>query len=133
MDENKFGDFLRKYRKENKYSLREMSDKTGISFSHLSKIERGEYNPSKNTVEIISNKLNLDENKLLIMAGYTPYQLGEGLDAFFPTIEEKKIISDDDTQELIDLLLELPKEKRKKYIEYFKAYVEISTHAGDEK
>ncbi|WP_163579060.1 helix-turn-helix transcriptional regulator [Gracilibacillus saliphilus] len=132
MNENKFGDFLRKYRKEYKCSLREMSDKTGISFSHLSKIERGEYNPSRRTVEIIAEKLNLDSNELLPLAGFNPNGLGEGLDAFFPKVDKKRIIFDDDTQELIDMLQDVPEEKRKEMLEYFKAHVAITTRANEE-
>lgn len=67
------GEFLRTYRKQhNDMTLRELATKTGISFSHLSKIERGEHTPSKPTLKILSEKLNINLDKLYILSGYTP-------------------------------------------------------------
>ena len=72
-DKNKFGEFLRNYRQnEKKMTLRDLSKITGISFSHLGKIERGEHNPSRQTIEIIADSLGLPKDKLLLMAGYAP-------------------------------------------------------------
>lgn len=73
VDNNKIGEFLRNYRKEhNRMSLRALSEKTGISFSHLSKIERGEHNPSKPTLRVLAEKLDLNLDNLFIMAGFAP-------------------------------------------------------------
>ncbi|WP_249871574.1 helix-turn-helix domain-containing protein [Oceanobacillus saliphilus] len=70
---NVLGNFLRNYRKnERNISLRELSDLTGISFSHLGKIERGEYTPSRTTVTTLATALGLDKNKLLLMSGFAP-------------------------------------------------------------
>lgn len=94
IDNNKIGEFLREYRKENNgITLRELSKRTGISFSHLSKIERGEHNPTKDTLFIIAEALDLNEDELYLMAGYAPKnsnQLGIGLDAFFPDVDPKE-------------------------------------------
>lgn len=69
------GEYIRLSRTEEKISLRKLEDLTGISFSHLSKIERGEYKPSREFVEIISNALDLDEDICMIKAGYAPKDL----------------------------------------------------------
>ncbi|MFS0674243.1 helix-turn-helix domain-containing protein [Ornithinibacillus sp. 179-J 7C1 HS] len=81
---NNIGDFLRNYRKENNgMSLRALSEKTGISFSHLSKIERGEHNPSKPTLRLLAKKLELELDDLFIMAGFAPEKKGSEFDLFF--------------------------------------------------
>ena len=72
-----FGELLRTTRKEQKISLRKLEELTEVSFSHLSKIERGEYKPSRETVEIISEALELDEDVCMISAGYAPRELME--------------------------------------------------------
>lgn len=70
---NKFGKYLRSYRKNEKgLSLRDFSDLTGISFSHLSKIERGEYTPSRSTIAILADTLNIEKDKLLLLGGFAP-------------------------------------------------------------
>lgn len=94
MDEdNKLGEFLRQYRNEHKISLRKLEEMTDgrVSFSHLSKIERGEFQPSKTTVALIAKALKLNINELFLMAGYAPQEyngrLGRGLDALIPDVE----------------------------------------------
>ncbi|GLO65006.1 helix-turn-helix domain-containing protein [Oceanobacillus kimchii] len=94
---NKIGRFIKKYRQEKEMSLRALSEITGISFSHVSKIERGEHTPSKETISIIANKLDLDENELLIMSGYTP---NNGLDELYTSAN----YGDEKTKELKELL-----------------------------
>lgn len=72
-NKNEIGKFIRRYRNENdNITLRELSNITGISFSHLSKIERGEHIPSKTTLNILAEKLDLDKDKLYLMSGYAP-------------------------------------------------------------
>lgn len=73
MNEKLLGEFLKTERRKKKISLRNLEGLSGISFSHLSKIERGEYTPSRTTVSLIARALNLDEDKLLVMAGYSPF------------------------------------------------------------
>lgn len=70
-----FGEFLRENRKDKKISLRKLEELTEISFSHLSKIERGEYQPSRDSVISIAEALELDEDVCMIMAGYAPSDL----------------------------------------------------------
>ncbi|MDC3414773.1 helix-turn-helix domain-containing protein [Terrihalobacillus insolitus] len=43
-------EIIKKYRKKHNLSLRDLSSKTGISYSQLSKIERGESKPSNKSV-----------------------------------------------------------------------------------
>lgn len=69
--ENKLGQFIRDKRKEFGITLRELSKESGISFSHLSKIERGEHMPSKETIETIADSLGIDKYELFLLAGHS--------------------------------------------------------------
>ncbi|MDY0394743.1 helix-turn-helix domain-containing protein [Virgibacillus halophilus] len=90
IEENKIGEYLRSYRKDNDITLRELSKKTGISFSHLSKIERGEHTPTKTTLSILADALLLDKSELYVKAGYAPLKKGVGLEAFFSPADPKE-------------------------------------------
>lgn len=95
---NKFGEFLRNYRNNEKnMSLRDFAELIGISFSHLSKIERGEHTPSKTSVGMIAEALQLDKDKLLLLAGYAP----EG-DSEIPIRTEDEYDSLEEIKKLVD-------------------------------
>lgn len=64
-------EIMTRYREQNSLSLRQMEEVVGLSFSYLSKIERGEIQPSKDTLKSISNKLNIPYYRLVIAAGHT--------------------------------------------------------------
>lgn len=69
--DNKVGEFIRDNRKELGVTLRELAKETGISFSHLSKIERGEHMPTKETIETIADSLRVDKYELFLLAGHS--------------------------------------------------------------
>lgn len=71
MSQNKLGDFLKENRVSLDISLRKLAEISGVSFSHLSKIERGEHQPSKETLEILAQSLNIDIYQLFLLAGYS--------------------------------------------------------------
>ena len=51
-------------------TLRQLSDSSGVSSSHLGRIERGERFPSGYILRKIAKALELDESQLLMLAGY---------------------------------------------------------------
>ena len=51
-------------------TLHELADKSGVSQSHLARIERGERFPSGHVLRKIAGALDLDESLLMAMAGY---------------------------------------------------------------
>lgn len=53
-------ELIKEYRNKNRLSLRDLSAKTGISYSQLSKIERGESKPSNETVLKILDILDVE-------------------------------------------------------------------------
>lgn len=64
-----FATILRNERKNRKITLRELSEKIGISYSSLGKYERGEYEPDINTIIKISAFFDVSVDYLL---GLTP-------------------------------------------------------------
>ena len=59
------GQVIRENRKERKLTLKELSQKTGISLSFLSDIERGRRKPSTENAIKIANSLSIDVSLLL--------------------------------------------------------------------
>lgn len=51
-------------------TLRELSFRTGVSSSHLGRIERGERFPSANILKRLAKPLGFGENELFALAGY---------------------------------------------------------------
>ncbi|UMR34006.1 helix-turn-helix domain-containing protein [Paenibacillus polymyxa] len=84
---SKFGDFIKAARREGEYTLRELADKAEISFSQLSKIERGESSPTQSTIERLAYALNINKYELLALAGYLDAEIMEDLMA--PVYERK--------------------------------------------
>lgn len=72
--ENKFniGEVIKFLRDRKRYTLRDLADKSEVSFSQLSKIERGDNQPTRDTVMRLANCLDFDPESLLIMSGYAP-------------------------------------------------------------
>ena len=53
-------------------TLLELAAKSGVSQSHLARIERGERFPSGHILRKIAKPLGVDESLLMTMAGYLP-------------------------------------------------------------
>ena len=51
-------------------TLRELAAKSGVSASHLGRIERGERFPSASILRKIAKPLGFDEDELFMLAGY---------------------------------------------------------------
>ncbi|WP_010494989.1 helix-turn-helix domain-containing protein [Paenibacillus elgii] len=88
MKQNLFGDFIRDKRKAAELGLRDIAKIARISFSQLSKIERGESTPSKETVEKLAHALKADKDELMVLAGYISDERYEEMveSVFQPTI-----------------------------------------------
>lgn len=67
------GKRIRQLRKELNYTLRQIEERSGVSYSQLSKIERGESVPLKSNLDKISDALGGEvKNELYYLAGYLP-------------------------------------------------------------
>lgn len=67
------GETIRSEREKQNFSLREFAKQTGVSFSQLSKIERGEHRPTRETLEKIALHMNVEKSWLFLLAGYSDY------------------------------------------------------------
>ena len=64
------GDFIKKLRNKNNMTLTYLENKSGVSNSHISRIERGLREPSPDTLKKLSGPLGVSYKKLLKVAGY---------------------------------------------------------------
>jgi transcriptional regulator with XRE-family HTH domain len=64
------GKTIRQQRVMSKLKLRELARISGVSASHLGRIERGERFPTARILNRIAKPLGFGESKLLTMAGY---------------------------------------------------------------
>ena len=59
-------------------TLHELAAASGVSSSHLGRIERGERYPSARVLRRISRHLGFDEDELFTLAGFLTPQVAEG-------------------------------------------------------
>jgi len=64
------GTILRQQRVAIPFTLRKISSLSGVSQSHLARIERGERFPSANILRKIAKPLGFEESELFTLAGY---------------------------------------------------------------
>ena len=67
---NEIGKALKQRRLMLPLTLRELAARSGVSASHLARVERGERFPSGHILRKIAKPLGLDESLLMTMAGY---------------------------------------------------------------
>jgi len=67
---NDLGRLIEQQRVTLRLTLGELGMKSGVSSSHLGRIERGERFPSARTLRKIANPLGLAEDELFTLAGY---------------------------------------------------------------
>jgi len=70
METTNLGTIIKQQRVMVPMTLQELAVSTGISPSHLGRIERGERFPSAHVLRKIAEPLGFDENELFILAGY---------------------------------------------------------------
>lgn len=70
MPNNTLAEYLRKKRLELGLKQSEVGEKVGLSTATISKIERGDTIPSKDAVVKLAKALSLDEDTVLLLAGY---------------------------------------------------------------
>ena len=71
---NEIGKTLKQQRLSLELTLRELAARSGISASHLGRIERGDRFPSAHILRKIAKPLGFDEGLLMVTAGYLPPQ-----------------------------------------------------------
>lgn len=71
---NKFGNSIRKLRERKKITLRDLADRSNLSYSFIASLEKGRYNPSRKSIYSLAGPLDADLNELLMLAGFLPEQ-----------------------------------------------------------
>lgn len=66
------GSFVRQQRKRLGLTLVDLAAKSGVSVSHLGRIEQSQRYPSANILRKIAKPLRLEEKELFDLAGYLP-------------------------------------------------------------
>ena len=80
-----FGELLRQQRVMASLTLGELAERSGVSASHLGRIERGERFPSGRILRRLARPLGFAENELFALAGYlspTPSTVAEESPAY---------------------------------------------------
>ncbi|MBP1967090.1 helix-turn-helix domain-containing protein [Paenibacillus aceris] len=68
-----FGLRIRQLRKQNHFTLRELGERSGVSYSFINSIENNRFSPSRETVIALADALNrADKDELLLLAGFAP-------------------------------------------------------------
>jgi len=70
MDSNHLGGILKQQRISLSLTLQELAARSGVSASHLGRIERGERFPSAHILQKIAKPLAFEEDELFTLAGY---------------------------------------------------------------
>jgi transcriptional regulator with XRE-family HTH domain len=65
-----FGRIIKQQRVSFQLTLQQLSEKSGVSPSHLGRIERGQRFPSAHILRKIAQPLGFDEDELFTLAGY---------------------------------------------------------------
>ncbi len=66
MSNSSFGDYLRQLREKYNFSLRGLAIEIKMDSSLISKIERGERNPTREQIKFISEFFEINEQRLLM-------------------------------------------------------------------
>ncbi len=69
-NENHLGRIIKQQRVSLPLTLQELAAKSGVSASHLGRIERGERFPSAHILQRIAKPLGFEEDELFTLAGY---------------------------------------------------------------
>ncbi len=76
-EQSNLGRILKQQRVSVSLTLQELASQTGVSSSHLGRIERGERFPSARILRKIARPLGFDEDELFTLAGFlTPHASG---------------------------------------------------------
>lgn len=71
---NKFGSQIRKLREGKKLTLRSLAEQSNLSYSFIASLEKGRYNPSRESIYSLAKPLDADVNELLKLSGFLPIQ-----------------------------------------------------------
>lgn len=69
-----FGEQIRRLRQSKNLTLRSLAEQSNLSYSFIGSLEKGRYNPSRESIYSLAKPLDTDVNELLKLAGFLPEQ-----------------------------------------------------------
>lgn len=73
---HRFGEYIRRLRKERKHSIRGLASRAGLNSGELSRLENGKRNPQPDTLKALATALGVPLADMFAMADYIiPYDL----------------------------------------------------------
>ncbi|MBR8830387.1 MAG: hypothetical protein N5P05_003482 [Chroococcopsis gigantea SAG 12.99] len=83
-----FGEIIKGARKDKGYSQRELSERLGLDFTYLSKLEnnRADYAPKEEVIRLLAQQLDLEAEELIFLAGRIPQQEEDLLKQHYKTM-----------------------------------------------
>lgn len=134
-DDSNLGRIIWRRRIMTPLSLNELSRVTGVSIGYLSRIEKGERNPSARVLHKLSKPLGLNEDELFVIAGYMyprhstkSSSSNDRLKPFTPRIMLKESIERIHT--VTAVLPDLRKDWLRRYEEYGESPLQIAKKDG---
>ena len=106
MNANKLGDRLRHILWEQRLTQRSAAEKTGVSKATLSDAITGKRIPSAAILAVIAERLNVDANELMRLAGYLPEGEPDAKSYYYRRICEMSATLSQERQEAIMKMLE---------------------------
>jgi transcriptional regulator with XRE-family HTH domain len=119
-DENTFGGRLYYLRKQDKRTLTDVADDTGISANFLSELERNKKEPSDETVQKLAAYYDVEEDELFRLLGRLPKRIRDEME---------------ESPHLQTLLLEITHNKglcREKKEKLYRKLIELYKSVSDE-
>ncbi|OIO46120.1 MAG: hypothetical protein AUJ31_02480 [Parcubacteria group bacterium CG1_02_39_15] len=107
--ENNIGETIRQHRVLLKLTLQKLATESGVSASHLGRVEKGERSLSVNVLRKIIKPLKFSEDELLALFGYPPLLKSSG--RLTPSDVQKAIEEFTKMRNSIDQLLNIFKLK----------------------
>lgn len=103
---NNLGTIIKRQRVVLPLTLREFAAASGVSASHLGRIERGERFPSGRILRKIAKPLGFDESELFMLAGYLSSQFpmeAEGREKYYHNKELDPFVAGMLAQETVEV------------------------------
>lgn len=111
-----FGRKIKRLREQNAISLRELGERSGVSYSFINSIEHNRFSPSRDTVIALADALKgADKNELLLLAGFAPEQE----EPFHIQAEEFLDAEDPETNLFFKDFKNAPKERREEMLRFW--------------
>lgn len=89
-----FGKKIRELRLRRDMSLRDLGERSGLSYSFIGSLEKGRFKPSRETVYSLAAALNHPADELLLLAGFAPetatMEANNGQESTDPSLPDKK-------------------------------------------